>query len=142
MHLKYNSKKQTLIGPFMLCNEPERSGNIYPKSEVEKAIAQYQHWIDNGSAVGELVSIGDHPTYLYTDPSRAAVRTTKVYFKKDGSVLYGEFAILNTPFGEILKTLLDNGIRFKAAMGGTTHAVNNRFTKLQIMNFSVAQYYI
>lgn len=48
-------EKQTLTTVVLRCDEPTCTGRIYPRSVVEKALAEYQKKIEEGKALGPVV---------------------------------------------------------------------------------------
>lgn len=111
---KDDGKKNYFIeGIFMQGDVKNRNGRIYPSETLEKEMARYQkEFIDPKRALGELghpdgpTINGDRVSHLITD------------MRREGSDFYGKAKILSTPMGEIVKSLLDEGVKIGVSTRG------------------------
>lgn len=106
-------KNYFIEGIFMQGDVKNRNGRIYPAGTLEKEMKRYQtEFIEPKRALGELghpdgpTINGDRVSHLITD------------MRRDGSDFYGKAKILSTPMGEIVKSLLDEGVKIGVSTRG------------------------
>lgn len=107
---KYKGVIGTLRGIFADMNHPTRNGRQYDKRCWEQALNSddVKEKLETRTMFGEL----DHPAErLETLQERAAIITTKLEMNDRDGVVMGEADILDTPFGRILKTFIDAGVK-------------------------------
>lgn len=107
---KYKGVIGTLKGIFADMNHPTRNGRQYTKACWEQALNSddVKEKLETRTMFGEL----DHPPErLETLQERAAIITTKLEMNDKDGVIMGEADILDTPFGRILKTFIDAGVK-------------------------------
>lgn len=107
---KYKGVIGTLRGIFADMNNPTRNGRQYTKECWKQALNSddVKEKLETRTMFGEL----DHPAdRLETLQERAAVITTKLEINDKDGVIMGEADILDTPFGRILKTFIDAGVK-------------------------------
>lgn len=111
---KEDGKKNYFIeGIFMQGDVKNRNGRIYPADTLDKEMSRYQkEFIEPKRALGELghpdgpTINGDRVSHLITD------------MRREGSDFYGKAKILGTPMGEIVKNLLDEGVKIGVSTRG------------------------
>ena len=81
-----------------------QNGRIYPKVILEREIRNYQKFIKENRALGEL----DHPDSSVVELKNASHMVREAYM--EGNVVYGTVEILNTPSGQILQSLVESGV--------------------------------
>jgi hypothetical protein len=81
-----------------------QNGRIYPKAILEREIRNYQKFIKENRALGEL----DHPDSSVVELKNASHTVREAYM--DGDIVYGTVEILNTPSGKLLQSLVESGI--------------------------------
>ena len=81
-----------------------QNGRIYPRAILEREIRNYQKFIKENRAVGEL----DHPDSSVVELKNASHTIKEAYM--EGNIVYGTVEILNTPSGKILQSLVESGI--------------------------------
>jgi len=87
---------------------------IYPSHEIRMAVGTIQGQIDNGNSVlGEV----DHPDDLKINLDRVSHMIEKMWC--DGSTGYGKLKILPTPMGQLVKTMLDSGVKLGVSSRGS-----------------------
>jgi hypothetical protein len=100
-------------GIFMQGNLKNRNGRIYPSDVLEKEMNRYQkEFIDTKRALGEL----GHPDGPSINGERVSHLITDM--RREGNDFYGKAKILGTPMGEIVKTLLDEGVKIGVSTRG------------------------
>ena len=110
---KDDEKKYVIEGIFAQANNKNRNGRIYPREVMKSAINKYNRdQVAPGRAVGEL-----------NHPEGPTVNLDKVSHKIDNLVLegndvMGKATILNTPMGEVVKGLLDGGVKLGVSTRG------------------------
>ena len=106
-------KNYFIEGIFMQGDIKNRNGRIYPCSTLEKEMARYQtEFIEPKRALGEL----GHPDGPTINGDRVSHLITSM--KREGNDFYGKAKILGTPMGEIVKSLLDEGIKIGVSTRG------------------------
>lgn len=103
-------EQKRLGGPFMMKGILQKSetvnqnGRIYPKPILEREIRNYQKFIKENRALGEL----DHPDSSVVELKNASHIIREAYM--EGDVVYGSVEVLNTPSGKILQSLVESGV--------------------------------
>lgn len=88
------------------------NGRYYPKSIWKREIDKYMDSVRNNRAVGEL----DHPESTVINLKNVSHNIKDVWW--DGDYIMGKIEILPTPSGNILKSLIDNGIQVGVSSRG------------------------
>tara|TARA_A200000159_G_scaffold144198_1_gene149008 strand:- start:5 stop:679 length:675 start_codon:yes stop_codon:yes gene_type:complete len=111
---KEDGKKNYFIeGIFMQGDIKNRNGRIYPSSTLESEMNRYQNeFIDTKRALGEL----GHPDGPQINGDRVSHLITEM--RRDKNDFYGKAKILSTPMGEIVKSLLDEGVKIGVSTRG------------------------
>ena len=109
-----NGKKSHKIkGIFMQANIKNRNGRVYPQEILEKEVNRYRkEFINKKRAFGEL----GHPDGPTVNLERVSHMITKLY--PDGRNFIGEAKIMNTPYGKIVKGLIDEGAQLGVSSRG------------------------
>ena len=81
-----------------------QNGRVYPKAILEREIRNYQKFIQENRALGEL----DHPDSSVVELKNASHNIKEAYM--EGNIVYGTVEILNTPSGKILQSLVESGV--------------------------------
>jgi|TARA_Y100000310_G_C20696439_1_gene826071 hypothetical protein len=99
-----NSGKIMLNGVLQRCNTLNQNGRIYPHSVLQREVTNYQKFISENRALGEC----DHPDSSVVELKNVShiVRQAKM----DGDNVMGVIEILDTPSGNILKSLIEAGV--------------------------------
>ena len=106
-------KNHFIEGVFMQSEAKNRNGRVYPKMVMEKAVDRYvTEQVKTGRAVGEL----NHPE----GPTINLDKVSHIIEKLDwsGNDVVGKARILETPMGNIVKGLLDGGVRLGVSTRG------------------------
>jgi hypothetical protein len=103
-----------LKGIFMQSDIKNRNGRNYPISEISNAVQRASQAIkEYGGIFGEL----DHPQTLTINMDRISHAIKELYM--DGTNAIGKAELLETPMGQIAKTLADSGVRYGISSRGT-----------------------
>jgi len=87
---------------------------IYPAHEIQKAVQTINEQIKTGhSVLGEV----DHPDDLKINLDRVSHTIDKMWC--DGAIGYGKLRILPTPMGQLVKTMLDAGVKLGVSSRGS-----------------------
>ena len=107
------SKKHVIEGVFAQANAKNRNGRIYPMAVMEKAVGKYvREQVSKNRAVGEL----NHPDGPTVNLDKVSHRITELNF--EGSKVMGKALILDTPMGQIVKGLLEGGVKLGVSTRG------------------------
>jgi hypothetical protein len=99
-------KGQPLImkGILQKAETLNQNGRVYPRNILEREITNYQKFIKENRALGEL----DHPDSSVVELKNASHNIKEAYM--EGNIVYGTVEILNTPSGKILQSLVESGV--------------------------------
>ena len=102
-----DGKKNLFIkGPYMMAEEVNRNKRYYPTDELKREIARYKSdMINENRSMGEL----NHPTTAEVDLERACHIVTDIW--QEGNMFYGKSKVLSTPCGQIVKSLIHDGVK-------------------------------
>ena len=104
-----NSKGPSVMkirGPYMECETVNKNQRIYTESDMAREVDRYvNEMINNKRSLGEL----NHPASAEVDLERACHMVTSL--RKDGKTIYGESIVLSTPTGQIVRSLINDGVR-------------------------------
>lgn len=99
-----NGGKYIMRGILQKANTLNQNGRIYPIDILEREVRNYQKFIAENRALGEL----DHPDSSVVELKNASHIVREAYMQ--GDICYGTVEILDTPSGKILKSLVDSGV--------------------------------
>ena len=87
---------------------------VYPVSEIGRAVKTLNDQVSGGySVLGEV----DHPEGLNINIDRVSHMITECWM--DGDNGYGKLKILPTPMGNLVKTMLENGVKLGVSSRGS-----------------------
>lgn len=93
-------------GPYMQCEEVNKNKRIYDSREMDSEVNRYiNEMIKSNRSMGEL----NHPTAAEVNLERACHLVTEL--KKEGNVYYGKSKVLTTPMGQIVRSLVNDGVK-------------------------------
>jgi|TARA_B100001778_G_scaffold327318_1_gene325163 hypothetical protein len=130
-----NGKKSHKIkGIFMQANIKNRNGRVYPQEILEKEVNRYRkEFIDKKRAFGEL----GHPDGPTVNLERVSHLITKL--EGDGKGNYvGEAKVTDTPYGKIVKSLIDEGAQLGVSSRGMGSLENKGGTNYVKSDFYLA----
>ena len=89
-----------------MAEEVNRNKRYYPTDELKREIARYKSdMINENRSMGEL----NHPTTAEVDLERACHIVTDIW--QEGNMFYGKSKVLSTPCGQIVKSLINDGVK-------------------------------
>ena len=110
---KNGKKSYAIEGIFMQAESKNRNGRIYPRPVMEKAVDRYnQEQVVPGRAVGEL----NHPEGPTVNLDKVSHKIESLNWQ--GNDVVGKATILATPMGEVVKGLLDGGVKLGVSTRG------------------------
>ena len=106
-------KSYKIRGVFMQADIKNRNGRIYPVQTLAKEVARYnEQFINKKRAFGEL----GHPDGPTVNLERVSHMITSL--KSEGKNFIGEAKIMDTPYGKIVKNLIDEGAQLGVSSRG------------------------
>ena len=110
---KNGKKTYAIEGIFMQAEAKNRNGRIYPKGVMESAVNKYNiDQVQKGRAVGEL----NHPEGPTVNLDKVSHKIESLDWQ--GNDVVGKATILETPMGQIVKGLLDGGVKLGVSTRG------------------------
>ncbi len=101
-------------GIFIQGGVRNQNQRVYPVNEIAKACNVIAEKIKNGySVLGEA----DHPDDLQVNLDRVSHMITNMYMNENNGI--GKLKILPTPMGNIVKTLLESGVKLGVSSRGS-----------------------
>jgi hypothetical protein len=109
-----DKKNLYMKGIFIQGGVKNANERIYPVSEIESAVQTLNEQIQEGfSVLGEV----DHPDDLKINLDRVSHMITQMWM--DGANGFGKLKILPTPMGELVKTMLQSGVKLGVSSRGS-----------------------
>jgi len=110
---KDGQKHLYIEGVFLQSEVKNRNGRVYPFSVLEKEVGRYnEEYVSKGRALGEL----GHPDGPTVNLDRVSHRIMSL--KAEGNNFVGKARILDTPMGNIAKSLLGEGVKLGVSSRG------------------------
>lgn len=107
-------KSLYITGPYIQMDVANRNKRIYPSSYINPIVESYiNDYVKTNRALGEL----EHPARPTINPERASHLITEMY--RDGANYIGKAKILNTPTGQIVRALVEGGVKFGVSSRGS-----------------------
>lgn len=109
-----NGKKTLYIeGPFLVSEKKNRNGRLYEYNTMKKEVSRYtEEYINKNRAFGEL----GHPDSPTINLDRVSHMITSL--REDGNQWVGKAKILDTPMGNIAKSLIEGGAQLGVSSRG------------------------
>jgi len=110
---KEGKKSYFIEGVFMQSDIKNRNGRVYPTSVLVKEATRYnKEFVEANRAMGEL----GHPEgpQLNLDRVSHIVKEMKI----DGKNIWGRAKVMDTPYGKIVKNMIDEGVKFGVSSRG------------------------
>ena len=127
---KDGKKNYAIKGIFMQSDIKNKNGRMYPKEILQREVVRYnREFINKNRAFGEL----GHPDGPTVNLERVSHMIKALY--PEGNNFIGEARVLDTPYGKIVKSLIDEGARLGVSSRGMgtlsnsqgANVVNNDF---------------
>ena len=109
-------QKYYITGPYMMADKANQNGRVYQLDEMTKEVGRYMtDMVKTRRAIGEM----NHPQSTEVNPVNACHLVTEL--KQNGNYFMGKSLILDTPMGQLLKSL----VKDKIQMGISTRGLGN-----------------
>lgn len=109
-------QKYYITGPYMMAEKANQNGRVYQLDEMTKEVGRYMtDMVKTRRAIGEM----NHPQSTEVNPVNACHLVTEL--KQNGNYFMGKSLILDTPMGQLLKSL----VKDKIQMGISTRGLGN-----------------
>ena len=106
-------KDYKIKGVFMQGEIKNRNGRVYPMQVLDEQVKKYtENYVNQNRAYGEL----GHPSGPTINLERVSHMITDL--TKDGTNYIGEAKIMDTPYGKIVKNLMDEGAKLGVSSRG------------------------
>ncbi|KKN44258.1 hypothetical protein LCGC14_0694630 [marine sediment metagenome] len=128
-----DGKNLFLKGCFIQGDVRNFNERIYPVNEISTAVMTVMEQIKkDGGVIGEC----DHPEELTVNLDRVSHMITEM--SMDGSNGVGKLKILPTPCGNIVKTLIENGVKLGVSSRGSGNVDDNGYvSEFEIVTIDV-----
>ena len=109
-----NGKKSLFIeGPFLVAETKNKNGRLYEAHTLRKEVHRYsEEYINKNRAFGEL----GHPETPSINLERTAILIKSL--REDNNVWIGKAKILDTPMGNIARSLIEGGAQLGVSSRG------------------------
>jgi hypothetical protein len=110
------------------------NGRVYPVDEIERAVKTLNDQLQNGySVLGEV----DHPDDLKVNLDRVSHMITQMWM--EGPNGYGKMKILPTPMGNLIRTMLESGVKLGVSSRGSGNVddLSGRVSDFEIITVDV-----
>jgi hypothetical protein len=98
-------KKLYIEGTFLVGNRVNKNNRMYKMDTLRNEVTRYtKELIETNRALGEL----GHPDTPSLNLDRACIKILSL--KEDGDTFIGKALVLDTPYGQIVKNLIDNDV--------------------------------
>jgi hypothetical protein len=125
--LKSGKKNYKIRGVFLQSEVKNRNGRVYPKETLTKEVSRYnREFVEQKRAFGEL----GHPDGPTVNLERVSHMITKLF--PDGNNFIGEAKIMDTPYGKIVKNLIDEGAKLGVSSRGMGSLQRGRNGEAQV----------
>lgn len=94
-----------LTGKLQEADVQNGNGRVYPHAIMEREVKKYAQLVAENRALGEL----DHPDSSIINLVNVSHMVTEVWM--DGPSVMGKIKVLETPSGQILKALVESGVK-------------------------------
>ena len=101
-----------LTGKLQQAEVQNGNGRVYPLPVLQREVKRYKDIVDDRRALGEL----DHPDSSIINLANVSHMITEVWM--DGPSVMGKCKVLDTPSGQILRALVDSGVKIGISSRG------------------------
>ena len=101
-----------VAGKIQSAGKKNGNGRIYPRPVLQREVQSYQNAINERRALGEL----DHPDDSVVNLKNVSHLVTKMWW--DGDNVMGKIQVLNTPSGNVLKSLAEANVKLGISSRG------------------------
>lgn len=126
-------KSLHIEGPFLVAEKKNRNGRLYEYNTMKKEVSRYtEEYINKHRAFGEL----GHPETPSINLDRVSHMITSL--REDGNTWIGKAKILDTPMGNIAKSLIEGGAQLGVSSRGMGSLKNVNGTNIVQPDFYLA----
>lgn len=101
-------------GIFIQGAKQNHNGRVYPINEISRAVESIKSRLEQGySVLGEA----DHPDDLQVNIDRVSHMITDMWMEGENG--FGKLKLIPTPMGNIIKTLLESGVKLGVSSRGS-----------------------
>jgi hypothetical protein len=121
-------------GIFIQGGVKNANERVYPVSEIETAVDTLNKQIQEGySVLGEV----DHPDDLKINLDRVSHMITSMWM--DGANGFGKLKILPTPMGQLVRTMLESGVKLGVSSRGSGNVsdLDGRVSDFEIITVDI-----
>lgn len=109
-----DGKSLCMKGVFIQGNVRNQNQRIYPLQEITHAVQTINERVQNGESIlGEL----DHPEELSINLDRVSHMITEMWMEGENGC--GNLKVIPTPMGNIVKTMLESGVKLGVSSRGS-----------------------
>lgn len=101
-----------LSGVMQRADAKNGNGRVYPENVLRREVENYKKLISENRALGEL----DHPDESVINLKNASHIVTDIWW--NGNDVMGKVKVLSTPSGQILKSLVESGVKLGISSRG------------------------
>jgi hypothetical protein len=101
-----------LVGKLQEADVQNGNGRVYPYKVLAREVKNYQKLVKENRALGEL----DHPDSQVINLQNACHLVTEIWM--EGNNVMGKIKVLNTPSGQVLKSLVESGVKLGISSRG------------------------
>jgi hypothetical protein len=106
-------KQYFIEGVFLQGEVKNKNGRLYPIEVLRRETDRYiKDYVEANRALGEL----GHPTNPSINLDRVSHKI--IGLREDGNNIVGKAKIMDTPYGKIVKSLMDEGVKFGVSSRG------------------------
>ena len=127
-------KSLYMKGIFIQGGVKNANERVYPVTEIENAVETLNKQIEEGySVLGEV----DHPDDLKINLDRVSHMITRMWM--DGPNGFGKLKILPTPMGQLVRTMLESGVKLGVSSrgSGNVNDMDGRVSDFEIITVDV-----
>jgi len=126
-------KSHYIKGVFMQAEQKNRNGRVYPKKVLDEQVHKYiSNYVVQNRAFGEL----GHPDGPVVNLERVSHMIKEL--REDGNNWVGKAKIMDTPYGKIVKNLIDEGAKLGVSSRGMGSLKNVKGTNVVQDDFYLA----
>ena len=119
-----DGKNLYMTGICIQGNKRNQNQRVYPVNEIDRAVKTLNDQLGGGySVLGEV----DHPDDLKINLDRVSHMIMKMWM--DGDDGHGKLKILPTPMGQLVKTMLESGVKLGVSSRGSGDVDNDGHVK-------------
>jgi len=109
-----------LSGKLQEAEVQNGNGRVYPMSILEREVQRYAKLVEDHRALGEL----DHPESSIVNLANVSHMITEVWM--DGPSVMGKCKVLDTPSGQILRALVESGVKIGISSRGLGSVIEQK----------------